>query len=706
MSSRPAAKGSKQTAGSNRTAESNRPAAATNFIRNLVTADLAAGRGARRHWNGKPGDGSFQGLGPLDRARIRTRFPPEPNGYLHIGHAKSICLNFGVARDFGGQCHLRFDDTNPIKEDQEFVDAILESVRWLGFTWSDGDEQHLYHASDYFDALYRYAEYLIDTGHAYVDQLSAEAIREARGTLTEAGLDSPFRNRPRAENRRLFHEMRAGRHTEGSLVLRARIDMASPNINLRDPVLYRIRFADHHQTGNRWCVYPMYDYAHPVSDALEVVSHSLCTLEFEDHRPFYDWTLERLVPVLREPQWRAALELVDTIAAQGLEGRKEFALHCHNFAHKLGSGEAEAEMRALFRGWEHDRNRVLSELDVFFSLLRAEPGQFAPLLTHALEERRPDPFDLPHQYEFSRLNLSHVVLSKRKLLPMIEEHLVDGWDDPRLPTIVGLRRRGFTPESLQLFAERIGVSKSDSWIDYSVLEQALRDDLDAKAPRAVAVLDPIRLVITNLAPDTPLESCLAPVHPNLPELGTRELKFGRELWIERDDFAENPPKDYYRLYPGNLVRLRYAYIIRCTGFERDEAGRVSVVHAEYLPETRSGTPGASSIKVKGAIHWLEISSALPAQVRLYERLFNDPQPDAGGRDWRACINPDSKRIAAAFVEPALGRAESAARADDRYQFERHGYFVADRVDHAPPRMVFNRIVTLKDASNRPPVPHA
>ncbi|HUN93237.1 MAG TPA: glutamine--tRNA ligase [Burkholderiaceae bacterium] len=683
-----------------RSADAGRAPAATNFIRNIVNADLAGGRTARRHWNGRPGDGTFQAQGPLDKARIRTRFPPEPNGYLHIGHAKSICLNFGLAYDYGGQCHLRFDDTNPVKEDQEFVDAILESVRWLGYTWIDGAEEHKYHASDYFDELYRFAEYLVETGHAYVDELSADAIRESRGTLTEAGLDSPFRNRPRDESLRLFREMRAGRHAEGSRVLRARIDMASPNINLRDPVLYRIRFADHHQTGSRWCIYPMYDYAHPVSDALEMISHSICTLEFEDHRPFYDWTLERLVPVLRAPQWRAALELVESIAAQGVEARKEFALHCHNFGHKLSGSDEELRMKAMFARWDRDRPTLLGDLDDFFALLRTSAAQFSPLLTHALDERRPDPFELPHQYEFSRLNLGHVVLSKRKLLPMVEEKLVAGWDDPRMPTIVGLRRRGYTAASLKLFAERIGVSKSDSWIDYAVLEQALRDDLDPQAPRAVAVLDPVRLVITNLPAGTPAETCIAPVHQNLPQLGTRELAFGRELWIERDDFAEHPPKDYFRLFPGNLVRLRYAYVVRCTGCDKDDAGNVTTVYVEYLPETRSGTPGASSVKVKGAIHWLSVDAALAAEIRLYDRLFVDAHPDAGGREWRDGLNPDSRRVVSGFVEAGLGRGPTAAQREDRYQFERHGYFVADRVDHEPQRPVFNRIATLKDSWHR------
>ncbi|HEX7156275.1 MAG TPA: glutamine--tRNA ligase [Burkholderiaceae bacterium] len=667
---------------------------AANFIRNIVADDLAAARFARRRWNGRPGDGTFQAHGGPEPARIRTRFPPEPNGYLHVGHAKSICLNFGLARDFLGRCHMRFDDTNPVKEEQEYVDSILDTVRWIGFDWDDGAHNHLYYASDYFDQLYEYAEYLVQHGHAYVDQQTAEQMREARGTLTESGRDSPYRDRAAAENLRLLREMRAGRHAEGSMVLRARIDMASPNINLRDPTLYRIRFAQHHRTGDRWCIYPMYDYTHALSDALENITHSICTLEFEDHRPLYDWCVERLVPVLRAPQWREALDLVQQIREQGVEAAREFALRCHNLRHKLFASAAEASMRALFDRWDRDRDAVVRDLDRFFGLLSREAAQFAPLLTHALEDRRPDPFDLPRQYEFSRLNLSHVVLSKRKLIELVQGGLVDGWDDPRLPTIVGLRRRGYTPQSLQLFAERIGVSKADSWIDYGLLEQALRDDLDARAPRAAAVIDPLKLVITNYPADG-REDCAAPVHPHKPELGTRAIEFGRELWIERDDFMETPPADYFRLAPGTMVRLRYAYVIRCTGVDKDASGRPVTVYAEYLPQTRSGTEGANSVKVKGAIHWLSASAAARAEVRLFERLFSDPQPDSGA-DLRTLINPASRRTVEACIEPSLARAQP----DDRFQFERLGYFVADRVDHTAARPVFNRIATLKDSWGR------
>ncbi len=666
-----------------------------NFLRNIVAEDLAADRFGRRRWNGKPGDGDFQRQGAAEPARIRTRFPPEPNGYLHVGHAKSICLNFGLARDFQGRCHMRFDDTNPVREEQEYVDAILDTVRWLGFDWVAGTENDLYYASDYFGQLYEYAEFLVEGGHAYVDEQSAEQMRATRGTLTEGGRHSPYRDRPAADSLRRLREMRDGRHAEGSMVLRARIDMASPNINLRDPTLYRIRYAHHHRTGDRWCIYPMYDYTHALSDALENITHSICTLEFEDHRPLYDWCVERLVPRLRAPQWRAALELVAAIRGQGLEARRQFALHCRNFAHKLFASDAERTLRALFERWGHDRDAVVHDLERFEALLAAEPGQFAPLLTHALEEARPDPFDLPHQYEFSRLNLTHVVMSKRKLIQLVEEGLVDGWDDPRMPTLVGLRRRGFTPQSLQLFAERVGVSKADSRIDHEVLEQALRDDLDARAPRAVAVLDPLRLVIDNLPPGQH-EDCLAPVHPHDPARGMRTIPFGRELWIEREDFLEQPTPGFHRLVPGGLVRLRYAYVIRCTGVEHDAGGRVSAVHAEYLPQTRSGTEGANSVKVKGALHWLPAEAALPAEVRVYERLFGDPEPDGGGRDFRTLVDPGSRRVLRALVEPALALAQP----DDRFQFERMGYFVADRVDFRPQAMVFNRITTLKDSRGR------
>jgi len=668
---------------------------ATNFIRNIIAGDLAADRFATRHWNGRPGDGDFQRRGPVDAARIRTRFPPEPNGYLHLGHAKSICLNFGLARDFRGRCHLRFDDTNPTREEQEYVDSILDAVRWLGFDWADASQNNLYFASDYFERLYECAEFLIQHGHAYVDQLSAEEMRQARGTLTEPGRNSPYRDRPASENLELLRQMRAGKHPEGSMVLRARIDMTSPNINMRDPALYRIRFAHHHRTGDRWCIYPMYDFAHALSDALEGITHSICTLEFEDHRPLYDWCVERCVPTLRAPQWREALEVVRAIRAQGLEAAREFALHCHNFSHKLFASEAEEQMRALFSVWDHSRGAIVRDLDKFYDLLLDRAEQFAPLLALALEEHRPDPFDLPRQYEFSRLNLDFVVLSKRRLIQLVEEGLVDGWDDARMPTLTGLRRRGYTPQSLALFAERIGVSKADSRIDFDVLEQALREELDPRVPRAMAVLDPLHLVLTNLDAGTH-EICQAPVHPHSPDQGMREIALRRELWIDADDFQENPPADFFRLSPGGLVRLRYAYVIRCTGFEKDSDGKIRVVYAEVLPQTRSGTPGANSVKVKGAIHWLAQADAISAELRLFDRLFTQADPDSGPADYRTLLNASSRRVLAAYAEPTL----VAAQAEDRYQFERHGYFVADRTDHRPQRPVFNRIATLKDSRVR------
>jgi glutaminyl-tRNA synthetase len=584
----------------------------TNFLRNIIERDLQQGTYAARTWAGVPGPARVQRDAPPDPAKIRTRFPPEPNGYLHVGHAKSICLNFGLARDYGGICHLRFDDTNPEKEEQEYVDSIIDAVHWLGFRWEVDGTDHLYHASDYFDFMYEAAQYLIRAGHAYVDEQSAEQMRETRGTLTEPGRDSPWRNRPAEESLKLFEEMRDGKHPDGSMVLRAKIDMASPNINLRDPALYRIKHAEHHRTGAKWCIYPMYTYAHPIEDALENITHSICTLEFEDQRPFYDWLLERLC-----------------------EG----------------------------------------------GLLKAPP---------------------PRQYEFARLNLTYIITSKRKLKQLVDEKHVSGWDDPRMPTIVGLRRRGYTPESLQLLAERTGASKSNSWIEYSVLEQCLRDDLDARAPRAMAVLDPLKLVITNWPADK-LEPCSAPLHPHRPELGNRQFHFSRELWIDREDFQELPEKGYHRLYPpreeagamlpGSQVRLKYGFVVQCTGFRRDASGHVQEVHAEVLPDSKSGTPGSANYKVKGVITWVSADEAVAAEVRLYERLFTDAQPDAGGKDFLAALNPHSLRTVTAYLEPTL----AAARPDDKFQFERWGYFVADRRDHGAARPVFNRSVTLKDS---------
>ena len=579
----------------------------SNFLRQIIERDLAQGTYANRRFAGHPADAAGHAAGQTDPARIRTRFPPEPNGYLHIGHAKSICLNFGLAQDFGGVCHLRFDDTNPEKEDQEYVDAILDAVHWLGFDWNADGVSHLFYASDDFDFMYRCASALIEHGLAYVDEQNADDMRRNRGTLTEPGVDSPWRNRTPEENLRRFEEMRAGQHPEGSMVLRAKIDMAAPNINLRDPAIYRIRFAHHHRTGDTWCIYPMYTFAHPIEDAMECISHSLCTLEFEDQRPFYDWLLDHLV--------------------------------------RLG--------------------------------LVASPR--------------------PHQYEFARLNLTYVVTSKRKLAQLVAERHVGGWDDPRMPTLVGLRRRGYTPESLRLFTDRIGVSKADSWIDYSVLEQALRDDLDARAPRAMAVLDPLKLELTNWAEvfgnAAHAEPCSAPVHPGQPEMGRRQFDLTAQVWIEREDVMQVPPKGYHRLTPGGLARLKYGYVIECTGGEKDADGRVTKVLAELLPDTKSGTPGADAVKVKGVITWVSASLGVAAQVRLFDRLFTEAHPDAGGRDFLAVLNPQSKQTVQAYIEPALAIAPAGAS----FQFERHGYFVADRVDHSPAQPVFNRTTTLRDS---------
>ncbi|HRH12751.1 MAG TPA: glutamine--tRNA ligase/YqeY domain fusion protein [Azonexus sp.] len=590
----------------------NRPeiAPAANFITNIVEADLAAEKHAQRHWAGHPGSAADHAAGPLDPARIRTRFPPEPNGYLHFGHAKSILLNFGLAQQYGGRCHLRFDDTNPEKEEQEYVDSIIDSVKWLGCSWEQGGEDNLYYASNYFDWMVAFAEYLISAGHAYVDSQSADEMRASRGTLTQPGKDSPFRSRSAAENMDLFKRMQTGEFADGAHILRAKIDMASPNINLRDPAIYRIRHASHHNTGDRWCVYPMYTYAHPIEDALENITHSICTLEFEDQRPFYDWLLERL----------------------------------------------------------------------------AEGGLL----------QRP----LPQQIEFSRLNLSYVVLSKRKLIQLVEERHVEGWDDPRMPTLVGARRRGYSPEGFRLFAERIGVSKNDSLIDYVLFEDAMREVMNESDQRRIAVLDPLKLIIDNY-PEDRVEECLAPNHPLHPELGQRAMPFSRELWIEGEDFMEVPSKGYRRLFPGNMARLRYGYVVECTGCDKDESGRVVAVHCNYLPETRSGTPGADSVKVKGNLHWVSAAHACAAEIRLYDRLFKVPAPGARRegdapdleRNFLDDLNPESKQVVAALLEPSL----RDARPEQRFQFERHGYFVADHLDSGDGKPVFNRAVTLRDS---------
>ena len=549
-----------------------------NFIRNIIDDDIVHNK-----WGG----------------RIATRFPPEPNGYLHYGHAKSICLNFGLARDYGGVCHLRFDDTNPEKEEQEYVDSIIDAVRWLGFDWGE----HQYFASDYFDKLYEFAEYLIKHDWAYVDSQSADEMRERRGTPIIPGQNSPYRQRSADESINLFRRMKAGEFADGTHVLRAKIDMAAPNFNLRDPVIYRIRHAEHHRTGNTWCIYPLYDYTHCISDALERISHSICTLEFEDHRPLYDWVLDKLQAVI---------------------------------------------------GWH------------------------------------------PQQIEFARLNLTYVVLSKRKLITLVEQKIVDGWDDPRLPTLVGARRRGFTAAGFRLFTDRIGVAKADSWIEMSVLEECMREDLNMSAERRIAVLNPIRLIIDNY-PEQQSEACYAPNHPLKPELDKRRVPLSRELWIEREDYMETPSKGYFRLFPGNKVRLRYAYVIECTGADYGPQGELLAVHCHYLADTKSGTAGSDSIKVKGNIHWLSVAHAIAAEVRLYDRLFAVPHPGADDRDYLLDINKNSKHIVNAYLESSL----ASIAAEDSFQFERHGYFVADRIDSLPGKPIFNRTVSLKDSWGKP-----
>ena len=550
------------------TIDTSPPAERADFIREIVAADVRAGR----------------------HATIVTRFPPEPNGYLHIGHAKSICLNFGVARDFGGHCNLRFDDTNPLKEEQEYIDAIQHDIHWLGFDWGE----HLYHASDYFEQLYDWAVHLIGNGDAYVDDLSADEIREHRGTLTEPGRNSPFRDRPIEENLDLFARMRSGEFPNGARVLRAKIDMASPNINLRDPVLYRIVHATHPRTGDAWSIYPTYDFAHGQSDAIEGVTHSICTLEFEAHRPLYDWLIEHL-PV---------------------------------------------------------------------------PSR-------------------PHQYEFARLNLTYTVLSKRFLLRLVEEGRVRGWDDPRMPTISGLRRRGFPAEGIRDFAEMVGVTKTDSVIEYGQLEYAIRAVLNRTAPRRFGVLVPLKLVIDNY-PEGEVEDVDVPNNPEDPGAGSRAVPFSREVWIERDDFMEEPAPKFFRLAPGREVRLRAAYFVTCHEVVKDEAGRVVELHCTYDPATRGGD-APDGRRPKATLHWVSAARAVPAEVRLYDHLYTRPDPGAGG-DLLADLNPDSETVVGgAYVEPSLAEAEPG----ETVQFERLGYFAADP-DSRPGEPVFNRTLTLKD----------
>ena len=674
----------------------------TNFIRNIIDDDLARGANLPRYWCGHPAPYSEQlEKGEPDIARIRTRFPPEPNGYLHIGHAKSICLNFGLARDYHGACHMRFDDTNPVKEDQEYVDGIKDSVRWLGFDWKFGNETNLYFASSYFEHMFAFAEHLIRTGYAYVDEQTADEMRENRGTLKEPGKNSPYRDRSPEENLTRFHEMRDGKHPEGSMVLRAKIDMASPNMNLRDPAIYRIRFAEHHATGNKWCVYPMYTFAHPIEDSLENITHSICTLEFEDQRAFYNWALERIIPLLRRPQYEEALGILQRMASGEDDRAMAFVKLALENRAKLGASLPEASVSRLMEGWAENFPTDINDASVtqFFAELLRFPENFTPLMQAALDVVRPNFFLLSHQYEFNRLNLTYVVVSKRKLIQLVQDKHVDGWDDPRMPTIVGLRRRGFTPKSLQNFAERCGVSKvSGGWIDYSVLEQCLREDLEERAARRVAVLRPLKLIIDNY-PEGQSETLEANNHPQHPEMGVREITFSRELWIEESDFAELPPKGFRRLTvpadgtPAKPVRLRYGFVIVPTSFDKDESGKVVAVHANYLPETRSGTEGSMSVKTKATIHWLDAKTAVPAEIRVYDRLFNVPHPDEGEGNFLDRLTPNSKTVLSSFVEPVAAKAER----DDKFQFERNGYFVADREDHTAEKPVFNLAVGLKDS---------
>ncbi len=542
----------------------------SNFIRTIIDADLASGK----------------------HSNIVTRFPPEPNGYLHVGHAKSICLNFGLAQDYQGKCNLRFDDTNPEKESQEYAQSIQDDVRWLGFEW-DGEVRW---ASDYFEQLYQFAVELIEKGLAYVDDLTPEQMREYRGTLTQAGKSSPFRERSVAENLDLFARMRAGEFADGSMVLRAKIDMASSNMNLRDPVIYRIRRAHHIRTGDAWCIYPMYDYTHCISDALEGITHSLCTLEFEDHRPLYDWVLDNL------------------------------SINCH-----------------------------------------------------------------PRQYEFSRLELHYTITSKRKLLQLVNEKRVSGWDDPRMPTISGMRRRGYTPDGIREFAKRVGISKSNNTVDMSVLEGCVREDLEAKAARVMAVIKPLKVVVTNFI-EGQTESRVAGFHPQHPEFGERRVHFAKEIWIEADDFSVNPPEGWQRLTVGGEVRLRYSYVLRCDELIKDAAGNVVELRCSIDSDTLGKNPVGR--KVKGVIHWLSVEHALPAEIRLYDRLFTVPEPDADKNvDFCTYLNPKSLTVMQGWIEAVVREAAS----ETRYQFERLGYFCADRYEHQPgKRIVFNLTATLKD----------
>ncbi len=558
----------------NQTEDESKKKTSLNFIEQLIEKNISEGK---------------------NEGRVHTRFPPEPNGYLHIGHAKSICLNFGLANRYNGLTNLRFDDTNPVKEDVEYVDSIMNDVKWLGFDWED----RLYYASDYFDQLFEWAVKIIKAGKAYIDDQSADEISAQRGTPSKPGMESPFRNRSIEENLDLFQRMKNGEFPDGARVLRAKVDMASPNMQLRDPAMYRIKHAHHHRTGDKWCIYPMYDFAHGQSDFIEGITNSICTLEFEVHRPLYDWYLDQIVE-----------------------------------------------------------------------------GNYRPVQT-----------------EFARLNLTYTVMSKRKLLQLVEEKLVNGWDDPRMPTITGLRRRGYTPESIRNFADTIGVAKRDNVIDVALLEHSVKEDLNKKANRVMAVLDPIKLIITNY-PEGKVEELDATNNPEDESAGKRTMYFSRELLIERDDFMENPPGKFFRLTPGKEVRLRYAYVIKCTEVIKNNAGEITEIHCTYDQETKSGTGIPLNRKVKGTIHWLSALHAIPAEIRLYDRLFINENPDITdeGKDFKSNLNPDSLKVVNGFVEPVLADAFH----ESKYQFERNGYFCVD-LDSSPEKLVFNRTVALRDS---------
>ena len=590
--------------------ETRAPAGTASFLRARIEADLREGLYAGRRWAGSPGDAAHHRGAPPDPARVRLRFPPEPNGHLHIGHAKSIGLNFGLAQAFGGACHLRMDDTNPTKEDQAYVDAIVEDVRWLGWDWRAFGVEHLYHASDHFEFMARAAEALIADGLAYVDEQQGEALRAARGDFGQPGTPSVWRDRPAVESLARFREMLDGAHPDGAMVLRALVDMASPNLQMRDPPIYRIRHAAHHRMGTRWRAYPTYIYAHPIEDALENITHSFATLEFAEHRAFYDWLLAHLVRV---------------------------------------------------------------------GLVQAPP---------------------PRQFEFGRLNLEHVVTSKRKLKALVDESHVQGWDDPRMPTIRGLRRRGYTAAALRHFVEATGASRHEAWVPYAALEQALRDDLEPSTPRAMGVLDPLMLELTNwreVFGQADTEPCTAPVHPRRPDLGERSFSLGPRLWIDRQDFSLAPDKHFHRLAPGRRVRLKYGVIVECTGCRQASDGAVADVQARIVPGTKSGTPGAGEVKVKGTVTWVGAHEAVAVEWRLFDHLFASARPDDSDCiDFRSQLQPQSRRVLRGYAEPSMARVA----AEQHLQIERVGYFVSDRVEHRPDAPVFNRITALREGAQR------